>query len=410
MTEFSVDELRARLTAADPARGISYRHANLAAALDAVLADEPARIRVLRSFQLKMGAAAAAAAVVTTGAISALGGAGSSLPVLNFAASISSVGRLPAASAPHGTMSLMSPTPFAADTYRFVGGPSLSTEVPQVPVYLADASPTDGHIDDLARFFAQLAGTEVRATERSSGTTTVTFSNGDTFSYSHNEGSVSTWFFSAAPTPTTPVNPGSVMGSSPSAGVSTSGSVDASQLAVMNQVAELANLIGADAFHFDATNSTTVDGGVSSSAQESLGGVPVFGATVSAELSPASGFTFISGTDLTGLNATVYPLVSAADAVARVGTWSPSYATGIAISPPCTTCSGGPVMYDSTTTTAVTTVTLDSATLWLVPRDVAGENSVSLTLVPAYQYSGLVDSWTGNFWAVAIDPAYVAAR
>jgi hypothetical protein len=31
-------------------------------------------------------------------------------------------------------------------------------------------------------------------------------------------------------------------------------------------------------------------------------------------------------------------------------------------------------------------------------------------LIPAWEYSGQVDTWTGSFWAIAVDPRYLASR
>ena len=176
MHDSSFDDLRARVAAADPARGNSYRHANLTAALNAIVADRSTPIRVMRSFQLTMASAAAAAALVTTSAIAALSGAGNSLPILNFAAAT-----VTTLSAPGLKVGAMAVNQMAQSNYTFTAGASLSSGVPTASVYTESAVVSDAHIRELATYFAGIDRTTLTSESSSDSTTTVTYANGDTF-------------------------------------------------------------------------------------------------------------------------------------------------------------------------------------------------------------------------------------
>ena len=410
MQDSSFDELRARVAAADPARGMTFRHANLTAALDAIVADRPTRIRVMRSFQIKMASAAAAAALATTGAIAALSGAGSSLPILNFAAASAST--VPSPGLKTGAMAI---SPVAQSNYTFTAGASLSTAVPSASVFSATSPVSEGHIRDLATFFAGLDHSTVSTESTSDSTTTVTFANGDTLAYNATAGYLPTFSFSqGAPSSggiaiATPMTSDSTNSTNPvpvdTPPVSTVGTPTDAQMATLSPVAPLASLLGTDELTFTADNASASDSSLNAWTQESLDGLPIFGAQLTVTLSDGA-ITMVEGTDVTGLATMAYPLVSAAADVAQVGSWSPSYSLGIGSM--CEACMGETV---STTPNPPTPVTLDSATLWLVPRTATSSTGEAVaTLLPAWEYSGQVDTWTGSFWAIAVDPAYLAAH
>ena len=72
-----------RLTNADPAAALSYEHRDADAMVARIIAQYPRRrTGLLRSFQLKVGAAATVAAALTVGAIAALNGAAPGFAVL----------------------------------------------------------------------------------------------------------------------------------------------------------------------------------------------------------------------------------------------------------------------------------------------------------------------------------------
>ena len=410
MHDSSFDDLRARLAASDPARGITYRHAHLTAALDSIVADRPARIRVMRSFQLKMASAAAAAAVVTTSAIAALSGAGNSLPILNFAAATAT-----AQSAPGLKVGAMAISPYVSSNYTFTAGASLSSDVPSASVYTQTSEPSAAHSRDLASYFADLDHTTISSESTTDATTTVTYTNGDSFTYSAFAGSLPTFSFSPNASAT-----GGIAIATPMASDSTNttiptptdtppanvyGTPTDAQMSVLASLDSLASLIGTDALRFTTQNASASDTSLNAWTQEALDGLPVFYAQLNVEATNGV-ITSVSGSDMTGLSAIAYPLLSAADDVANVGSWSPGYSLGAG--GVCEACMGGSV---TTTSTAPTPVTLDSATLWLVPRTATSASGADIaTLLPAWEYSGQVDTWTGSFWAIAVDPQYLASH
>ncbi len=413
MHDSSFDDLPARLAASDPARGITYRHANLAAALDVIVADQPAPIRVMRSFQLKMASAAAAAVVVTTSAIAALSGAGSTLPILNFAAATATT-----LSAPGLKVGAMAISPYASSNYTFTAGASLSSDVPSASVYTQASEPSAAHIRDLASYFADLDHTTISSESTSDATTTVTYANGDSFTYSAFAGSLPTFSFSPNASATggiaiaTPMASDSTNTTIPTPvdtpPVSVYGTPTDAQMSVLTKLDSLASLIGTNALHFTTENASASDTSLNAWTQETLDGLPVFYAQLNVEATNGV-ITSVSGSDMTGLSVIAYPLLSAADDVANVGSWSPGYSLGAGgAGGACEACMGGLV---TTTSTAPTRVTLDSATLWLVPRTATSASGTDIaTLLPAWEYSGQVDTWTGSFWAIAVDPHYLASH
>lgn len=81
-----MSDVIARLQAADPFAEQPYEHADLNRVITKITRTRPAATSVWRRFQLRLGAAVTGTTLVTVGAIAVLQGAGSSLPVLNFAA------------------------------------------------------------------------------------------------------------------------------------------------------------------------------------------------------------------------------------------------------------------------------------------------------------------------------------
>ena len=392
MHDSSFDDLRARVAAADPARGNSYRHANLTAALNAIVADRSTPIRVMRSFQLTMASAAAAAALVTTSAIAALSGAGNSLPILNFAAAT-----VTTLSAPGLKVGAMAVNQMAQSNYTFTAGASLSSGVPTASVYTESAVVSDAHIRELAT------------------TTTVTYANGDTFIYNAYDGSVPTFAFTQGGSGAgdiaiaTPMSSDSTPTTIPipvtTPPVDVYGTPSDAQMSSLSPLDSLAALIGTDSLRFTKDNASASATSLSAWTQEYLDGIPVYGAQVNVELMN-NVMTLVQGTDVSGLAPLSYPLLSAADGVAQVGSWSPGYSLGAGGF--CEACMGGMV---TTTSTAPTPVTLDAATLWLVPRTANSASGDAIaTLLPAWEYSGHVDTWTGSFWSIAVDPAYLSAH
>ena len=410
MHDSSFDDLRARVAAADPARGNSYRHANLTAALNAIVADRSTPIRVMRSFQLTMASAAAAAALVTTSAIAALSGAGNSLPILNFAAAT-----VTTLSAPGLKVGAMAVNQMAQSNYTFTAGASLSSGVPTASVYTESAVVSDAHIRELATYFAGIDRTTLTSESSSDSTTTVTYANGDTFIYNAYDGSVPTFAFTQGGSGAgdiaiaTPMSSDSTPTTIPipvtTPPVDVYGTPSDAQMSSLSPLDSLAALIGTDSLRFTKDNASASATSLSAWTQESLDGIPVYGAQVNVELMN-NVMTLVQGTDVSGLAPLSYPLLSAADGVAQVGSWSPGYSLGAGGF--CEACMGGMV---TTTSTAPTPVTLDAATLWLVPRTANSASGDAIaTLLPAWEYSGHVDTWTGSFWSIAVDPAYLSAH
>ncbi len=81
-----MSDVIARLRAADPFVEQPYEHPHLDSVITKITRTPPVATSVWRRFQLRLGAAVTGTTLVTVGAIAALQGAGSSLPVLNFAA------------------------------------------------------------------------------------------------------------------------------------------------------------------------------------------------------------------------------------------------------------------------------------------------------------------------------------
>lgn len=83
-----MSDVIARLQAADPLAGQPYEHPNLSSVITNITRTPRVATSVWRRFQLRFCAAVTGTTLVTVGAIAALQGAGSSLPILNFAAPV----------------------------------------------------------------------------------------------------------------------------------------------------------------------------------------------------------------------------------------------------------------------------------------------------------------------------------
>src|ERR1035437_7745375 len=78
-----MSDFEERLAALDPAAGRPYQHQDLDALISRITSQRVTpRRQVSRGFQLKMAGAFAASALLTLGAITALQGAGTNLPLL----------------------------------------------------------------------------------------------------------------------------------------------------------------------------------------------------------------------------------------------------------------------------------------------------------------------------------------
>jgi len=128
-----------RLSDANPVASSTYSAASFQHLYATTLAtrNEAAR-SVWRSFQLRVAASVGAVAVLMTGAVTALGGLGSDLPVLNFAAPMSAASHDASTMKVAGT-SAMSIRP---TNYTFTGLDALSSATSSAPVYSLTA-PSD---------------------------------------------------------------------------------------------------------------------------------------------------------------------------------------------------------------------------------------------------------------------------
>jgi hypothetical protein len=128
-----------RLSNANPVASTTYNAAAFQHLYVATLAtrNEAAR-SVWRTFQLRVATSVGAVAVLMTGAVTALGGLGSELPVLNFAAPVSATSHATDALkfAGSGAMAIRS------TNYTFTGLDALSSATSSAPVYSLSA-PSD---------------------------------------------------------------------------------------------------------------------------------------------------------------------------------------------------------------------------------------------------------------------------
>jgi hypothetical protein len=183
-----------RLRTLDPAAGQPYRHPDLEGMITRITSQRVAApSHVWRRFQLKMAGALAASAVVTVGAIAALQGAGTVLPLL----ALQSAGH----SAAFGVLKPTSSTMEIRLNYHFTAGPELTLTT---PVGLSYALMIPNDVTTEAMRVAAIFGVTRSPLTISGGSNgeTITDSSGESLDYESS--GLPQWYYSSTSPPVAP--------------------------------------------------------------------------------------------------------------------------------------------------------------------------------------------------------------
>lgn len=379
------------LAALDPAAAQPYRHPNLDGLITRITTQRVvAANHVWRRFQLKMASALAASALLTVGAIAALQGAGSVLPLLSLQ-STSIGGAAQANPKPsYGAMALF-------EEYHFTTDPGLTTVTPTALSFKLKV-PSDQSAEALrvAAIFGVVGPT--LTISGSSTDTTITDSSGRSLDYASS--GLPEWYYSF---------------SSPSVALATASDMSNANLPshatlesdVSGYLAKLGYGYSASAPNFSTSTITTTN--TSGSSQESMNTetvtdtVDVAGIAtdqpVEFSVDANNNVIYASGPAFSVSSSSNYPLQSPADGVAALNAEQqsrfPSSTSATTSASPA-----APPIVDVTLTSvslALATYQLTDGTSWLLP---------------VYDYVGVSTntdgtSSTSNWYELAVDPSYV---
>jgi hypothetical protein len=395
-----------RLAALDPAKGQPYHHPNLDGLISRITSQSvTATNHVWRRFQLKMAGALAASALLTVGAIAALQGAGTVLPLL--ALQSTSGGGAPSASAQPflGTMQVY-------ERYHFTAAPGLTPTTPTGASYQLQV-PSDQSVE-ASRIAAIFGVTDSPLTiSGDSQNTTITDPAGRSIDY-ENFG-LPQWYFSL----NSPVV-------APATATDSSVALMPSHATLEDDVSLYLAKLGygytVSSPHF--STSTVVTANTDGSTEASMSTEVVI-YTVDVEgiatdqlvefsVDANNNVIYASGPAFGVSSTSNYSLQSPADGVAALNAEQQS--RFLAHSSSSSTTSSGSSTYAGAGTSPTTPsgppiveVTLTSDSLWLEPYQLTNG---TLWLLPVYHYVGQstnVDGTasTSNWYELAVDPSYV---
>ena len=383
-----------RLRALDPAAGQPYRHPDLEGMITRITSQKVvAPSHVWRRFELKMASALAASALVTVGAIAALQGAGTVLPLLALQGAVH--GAAPGSlKSTFGTMEIRL-------KYHFSTGPEL-TPTPPVGLSYALIIPSDVSTEAL-RIAAIFDVTETPLTISGGGNgETITDSSGRSLDYESS--GLPQWYYSSTSPPVAPATASDTSNANlPSHA--------ALQSDVRNVLTKLNYGYGVSSPNFStATMSTTsADGStpVSINTESVTYTVDVNGVatdqSIDFSVDANNNVVYASGPAFSVASTSNYPLQSPAQGVAALNAeqqnGSPSNPS--ASSTTSTSPAGPPIVE----------VTLTSVSLSLATYQLTDGTS---WLLPVYDYVGQTinadgTSSSSDWYELAVDPSYVQA-
>ena len=306
-----------RLSDANPVAPSTYSAASFQHLYSATMATREETGRAFwRTFQLRVAASVGAVVVLMTGAVTALGGLGSELPVLNFAAAANHAGEKVAASA-----SALAPTHMSMSirptTYNFTGLDALSTTSSSAPVFKLTA-PTDltGTLQSIGTALNVDFGTSATtATDTGVVTAQGTSANGAAYvGHIFDASGYATWDVEQQAASSTN---GTVTGATGATGVSvTSGSTETSQL--IDQATTMAKAACPGlSFGNAATDTQPGNAGTTVYLTVDLNGVPT-GFKVDFQFDVTGALVAATGVSFTATSLGSYPLQSPATAANEI--------------------------------------------------------------------------------------------
>lgn len=396
-----------RLAALDPAVGQPYRHPNLDGLITRITTQRVvARDHVWHRFQLKMAGALAASALLTVGAIAALQGAGTVLPLLSLQ------------STSHGGTALANPKPVFGvmavyEEYHFTAERGLTTTAPTGLSYKLQI-PSDQSTEAVrvAAIFGLVGPT--LTISGSSSDTTITDSSGRSLDYESS--GLPQWHYS--------LNTASV---APATASDSSSAVMPSHATLEGDVSTyLAKLgygytISAPNFSISTITTTNAD----ESTQESMNTesvtytVDVEGIAtdqpVEFSVDSNNNVIYASGPAFSVDSTSSYPLQSPVNGVAALNAEQlsrfPSKSSTTRTTPSGSSTNAGTGATTSTSPSGppIVDVALTSASVLLEPYQLTNG---TLWLLPEYKYVGGSTNADGTFstsywYELAVDPSYV---
>jgi hypothetical protein len=381
-----------RLAALDPAAGQTYRHPNLEGMITRITSQRlTAPGPVWRRFQLKMAGALAASALLTVGAIAALQGAGTALPLL----ALQSAAHRAAPGALKSTFGAM----VVRLKYNFTAGPGLALSTPAGLSYeLQIPSDVSAEALRIAAVFG-VTGNPLTITGSTSNAT-ITDPSGRSLGYESS--GLPQWYYSVASPPVAPATASDTSNADLPSHATLEGDVRG----------DLAKLgygysVSSPSFSTSTVTTTNADG----TAQQTTSNesvtytVEVDGIatdqSVDFSVDANNNVVYASGPAFSVASTSNYPLQSPTQGVGALNAeqQSGSPSNSDASSTTSTSLAGPPIL----------DVTLTSVSLSLATYQLTDGTS---WLLPVYEYVGQTanadgTSSSGNWYELAVDPSYV---